>query len=155
MFMIMVPAGLFLVLVCVDMGIKQYIDATFKEREERETMLDKVVLRKVYNKGFLLNLLEGHPEIVKGASAASGAGLVVYDACLFLRKRRFIRKLGIVFLSAGAFSNIYDRLVNGKVVDYIGIKSKSKHIARITANLADVYVAVGAVIVMVTGIVKK
>ena len=53
--LLMAAGGLLVVLVCVDMGIKQYIEENFEEEEERETILDKVVLRKVYNKGFCFN----------------------------------------------------------------------------------------------------
>ena len=56
----MIPklAGLFLVLVCGDMGVKQYIEDSFQEKEERETLIPSVVLRKVYNRGFLLDALD-------------------------------------------------------------------------------------------------
>ncbi len=144
--MLTVMGGLFLVLVCLDMGIKQYIENTFKEKEERETIIDKVVLRKVYNRGFLLDTLQDHPGIVKGASAGVGAGVILYDLWLFIRKGRLFKKLGMVFLSAGAFSNVYDRLVRGKVIDYIGVQSKNKFLSRITANLADAYVMLGAIL---------
>lgn len=144
--MLTVMGGLFLVLVCLDMGIKQYIENTFKEKEERETIIDKIVLRKVYNRGFLLNTLQDHPGIVKGASAGVGAGVILYDLWLFIRKGRLFKKLGMVFLSAGAFSNVYDRLIRGKVIDYIGVQSKNKFLSRITANLADAYVMLGAIL---------
>lgn len=148
--MLTVMGSLFLILVCVDMGIKQYIENTYKENEERETIIDGLVLRKVYNRGFAFNLLEKHPGIVKGSSAAIGAGILLYDIWLFLKKGKWIRKLGMSLLSAGAVSNIYDRLVRGKVVDYIGVQCKSKSLSRLTANLADIYVAVGSVIVTLT-----
>lgn len=136
--------GLFLFLVCSDMGAKQYIEDTFRPGMEKETLIDGLVLRKVYNQGFLLNTLEGSPRLVKSVSAAAGLGVAVYDAWLYFRKGHRIKKLGMVFLSAGAFSNIYDRLVRGKVIDYLGIKCKSKRISRLTANLADIYVVLGA-----------
>ena len=41
--LLMAAGGLLVVLVCVDMGIKQYIEENFEEEEERETILDKVV----------------------------------------------------------------------------------------------------------------
>ena len=34
--MITICAGLFLVLACIDMGIKQYIEDDFEENEERK-----------------------------------------------------------------------------------------------------------------------
>lgn len=152
--MLTVMGGLFLALVCFDMGIKQYIERTYKEREERETIAGRLVLRKVYNRGFMLNVLQERSEIVKGASAGIGAGIVLYDIWLFPKKGRLLKKLGMVFLSAGAFSNIYDRLIRGKVIDYIGVQSKHKFLSRITANLADIYVAAGAVLTAIGDRVK-
>ena len=80
-------------------------------------------------------------------SVSSGAGIILYDIWLFIRKGRLLKKLGMVFLSAGAASNIYDRLERGKVIDYIGVKSRNKFLSRLTANLADMYVALGAVFI--------
>lgn len=151
----MIAGALLVGLLCIDMGIKQYIEDSFDLNEERETIIDKVVLRKVYNKGFLMNTLDKRPEIVKGCSAAVGIAIIIYDAWLFLRKGRWCKKLGMVFLTAGAFSNVYDRLVRGKVIDYIGIQWKNTKLARITANLADVYVVVGAVIAGVAEMFRR
>ena len=56
------------------------------------------------------------------------------------------RKLGMAILGAGASSNIFDRLSRGKVIDYIGIRSKNQFLARLTANLGDFYILLGAVL---------
>lgn len=108
--LLMAAGGLLVVLVCVDMGIKQYIEENFEEEEERETILDKVVLRKVYNKGFCFNTLDKKPELVRKTSGILCAGLAIYDVWLFLKKGKWLRKFGMVFLTAGAISNTYDRL---------------------------------------------
>lgn len=150
-----VTAGIFLVITCVDMGIKQYIEEYFKENEERKTMVNKLVIRKVYNRGFALDSLEKYPALVKGGSVIAGIGAVIYNARLFLKKGHFTEKLGMAFLSAGAFSNICDRLVRGKVIDYIGVDSKNRFLSKITANLADVYVFAGAVIVTLAKWIRK
>ena len=144
--MIPAMAGLFLVLVCVDMGVKQYIEDFFEPKEERETMSSHVVLRKVYNRGFILDTLDQYPKLVQRSSLILGIVLLVYDLRLFLTKGRRLEKLGLTLLSAGAFSNIYDRVIRGKVIDYIGFKSRWKSLSRITANLADFYVLIGNVL---------
>lgn len=144
--MIPAMAGLFLVLVCVDMGVKQYIEDFFEPKEERETMSSHVMLRKVYNRGFILDTLDQYPKLVQRSSLILGIVLLVYDLRLFLTKGRRLEKLGLTLLSAGAFSNIYDRVIRGKVIDYIGFKSKWKSLSRITANLADFYVLIGSVL---------
>ena len=139
--------SLFLALTTVDMGTKQYIEDTWKKGEERDTILPGIVCRKVYNKGFFLNFMDKNPKVVKGASAVLGALTILADYLLFREKGRWMEKFAMTFVSAGAFSNIYDRLVRGKVIDYFGVKCKIKKISRITANLADVYIAIGSAII--------
>lgn len=147
--------GLFLGLTAVDMGIKQYVEDEFDKKEERETIIPKVVMRKVYNKGFAFNLLDKYPQIIRWSSAILTAVIAGYDVCLFSRKGRLLEKLGLVFVSAGAFSNTFDRLIRGKVIDYIGFKSKWKKVRTTTANLADFYVAIGAVLYLIANSFKK
>ncbi len=147
--------GMLVVFLCVDMGIKQYIEDTFDRREERKCIVLGLVLRKVYNRGFLLSTLEKYPKIVQGASAVTGVVILSYDLLLFLKKGKWLEKTGMIFLTAGAASNIYDRLVRKKVIDYIGFQSKNKFLSSLTANLADFYVIIGAVLVGIGRIGKK
>lgn len=144
--MFTIMGGLFVVLLCFDMGIKQYMESTCKEKEERETVLEGIVLRKIYNRGFMLNILEDKPKVIRSVSAGMGAVIILYDVRLFLKKGKLKDKLGMVFISAGAASNIYDRLIRGKVIDYIGVKSKYKFLSGVTVNLADVYIAAGTAV---------
>ena len=44
--------GMLVVLLCVDMGIKQYIEDTFDRQEERKCIVPGIVLRKVYTVAF-------------------------------------------------------------------------------------------------------
>ena len=138
--------GIFLVLVCIDMGIKQYIEDTFEENEERETIVSGIVLRKVYNKGFAFNVLERAPDVIRKCSLCAALWIFVYDCWLFTRKKHTAAKLGMVLVSAGAVSNVYDRLIREKVIDYIGMKTEKKKFSKLTANLADIYLTLGAVL---------
>lgn len=147
--------GLFAGLLTLDLGIKQHIEDTFDKRQEEDTVLKHVVLRKVYNKGFMLDTLDQYPKLIRGSSAAAAVLLIFSNVRLFLKRGKWLEKLGMVFVSAGAASNIYDRLARGKVIDYIGFKSRNTFLATITANLADFYVVIGAVIVQTARIFKK
>lgn len=143
---LMIYMGMFLVLVCIDMGIKQYIEDTFEDGEERETVISGVVFRKVYNKGFAFNMLERAPGIIRKCSLCAAVWIFVYDCWLFTKKRRTVAKLGMVLVSAGAVSNVYDRLIREKVIDYIGIKAAKKKLSKLTVNLADLYLTLGTVL---------
>lgn len=146
---------LFLILTVIDMGIKQYVEENLKKGEERETKVSKVVLRKVYNRGFAFHFLDQYPWMIRGSSIILGIAITIYDVILCLQKGRWLEKIGMAFLSAGALSNIYDRLVRGKVIDYIGFKSKWKKVRTTTPNLADFYVAIGAIVIFAARALKK
>lgn len=147
--------SIFLLLFFLDMGIKQYIEDTFKDNEERKTMVPRVVFRKVYNKGFAFSVLDRYPEIVQGASVFAGAGILLYDVWLFLTKKKKIRKIGMTLITAGALSNICDRLIREKVIDYVGVKCKNSFLSRITANFADLYILVGMILVSISNVARK
>lgn len=147
-----VCAGLFVIVLCTDMGIKQYVEDTFRCGEEKETLIPGIVMRKVSNRGFAFHILEKRPEIVKYASLFVGGVILLYDVYLMFRKKRYVRKIGMTLVTAGAVSNTYDRVVRGKVIDYLGYKGKGKKeeekeafFSGITVNLADLFLFAGAV----------
>ncbi len=147
--------SLFLVLVTLDMGIKQYIEETFRKGEERGSADSKLILRRVHNKGFFLDTLDQYPTLIKSATVCMVSCIAAMDYRLFQKKRRWAEKLGMIFFSAGALSNTFDRLVRGYVVDYFSIRSKNSKLSKITANLADIYIAVGGCILLIVDVVKK
>ena len=112
---------IFAILLGADIMIKKRVEEELNPGEERELPGGKIVIRKVYNRGFLLNLFDEYPAAVKGMSLFASAGVMAWDVLTFAKKRNYIRKLGMTLVSAGAASNLFDRLARGKVVDYIGL----------------------------------
>ena len=142
-------AGLFVALATFDMGIKQHVEETFKKGENKNTKVPKLVLRKVHNKGFCLNMLDKNPAVVRGTSAALCGAIGGYAYQIFGKRGKWLEKSGITILGAGAVSNTFDRLVRGYVVDYFGVETKNSKLSKITANIADVYVLFGTLILLV------
>lgn len=147
--------GLTSLLLCVDILIKQHIEENMNTGDEKEAASGHLYIRKVYNKGFCLNTLEQYPVLIKGISAALGAVLLICNIIVLSRKGHAVQKAGLSLLTAGAASNIFDRLVRGKVIDYIAFKSKHKKLEGLTFNLADFFIAAGTVILAVSEIRKK
>ena len=126
----------------LDLGIKQYVT----EGEDRELAGGRLVLRRVYNRGAAFNLLEKSPQFVTKLSAWLGAVLLVRDVFLMRKKGHTAEKTGMMLLTGGALSNLYDRIMRGKVVDYLAVKSRWKRLSRLTFNLGDVCIAAGALL---------
>ena len=148
-------AGAIGTLFGLDMAVKQYIEENVSETEEKSLCGTKVLIRKVYNKGFAFNSMDSEPDKVKNASLATTAAIGVLTFLEALRDGHKMNKIALTLLSAGALSNTYDRIVRGKVVDYIGIKSDHRILGNITANLADVYILAGTVLLWLKKIRKK
>ena len=139
-------AGAIGTLFGLDMAVKQYIEENVEKSEEKSFCGTKLLIRKVYNKGFAFNSMDSEPEKVKSASLITTVAIILMTFLESFRKGQKIHKIALSFLSAGALSNTYDRIVRGKVIDYIGVKSRNKIIGDITANLADVYILIGAIL---------
>ena len=128
-------------LFALDMAVKQYIEENVSE--------------KVYNKGFAFNSMDSEPDKVKKASVITTAVILMLTLAESFREGHKVTKTAWTLLSAGAISNTYDRIVRGKVVDYIGIRSDHKMLGDVTANLADVYILIGSVLMWMRRIGKR
>lgn len=141
-------AGIVGLVFGTDMILKQYIEENFRIGEERELAGGRLLLRKVYNRGAALNLLSDRPELVKKLSAGLTWAALVCDALLLRRRGSALRKTGMMLYTGGALSNLYDRLRRGRVIDYIGIRTRWKRLTRITWNLADFAIMTGAALTL-------
>lgn len=139
------------VLFVSDQILKSYAEQNLEKNEERK-LTERIVLRRVNNNGMCLNLLSDQPKLVRIASAAA-AGIVTALQCLsMMSKKGFWKKTALSLLSAGAWSNTFDRFVRGYVVDFIGFKCKNDKVSRITYNLGDFFIGTGALLLSVTGL---
>ena len=133
------------VLFTADQILKSYTEQNLDKNEEKE-LAGPVVLRRVANTGMCLNLLSGSPKIVRAFSlAAAGFVSLLYTLALF-RKKGAWKKAALSMMTAGAWSNTFDRFARGYVVDYIGFDIKDPKTAKITYNLGDFFITAGAVI---------
>ena len=132
-------------LFAADQIMKSYVEQNLEKGEERP-LTDRIVLRKVHNKGMCLNALDQKPALVKRLSLVSTLIFTgVYLLTLFREKGFWIKK-GLSLITAGAWSNTLDRCMKGYVVDYIGFRFGNEKAEAVTYNLADFFVAAGSMI---------
>ena len=134
-----------IVLIALEQSLKSYAEQNLTPGEEKH-LTDRIVLRRVKNKGMCLNLLQDRPDIVKAVSTFAALAITGVQAAELFRKGRFFRKKGLALLTAGAWSNTFDRWTKDGVVDYIGIKCSNEKVSAITYNLADFFIFAGNMI---------
>lgn len=149
---ILVLISLTMSLALLDIAAKSYVEGYMTKGQERTFGQGKVILRKVYNKGFCFNLLEKKPEIVKISSAFMTFLVTIYQMITLLRKKHYLKKMGLSLMAAGAWSNTFDRWIRGYVIDYVGFRTKWKKITEITYNLGDFFIMAGCVFMMLSSL---
>ncbi len=145
----MIFIGIIIAIVAAESVIKQVREQNGTEGEKIPVLNGKLYLTKYHNYGAFLGWGKQYPEFVKGLSA----GLCLLCAMIFVltlgRKGKFLLKTGLSFLLGGAFSNTYDRMVRGYVVDYFGFQVKNEKLQRIIFNISDFCVAIGAALCVI------
>lgn len=149
---ILLLMSLTLILALVDIVIKFYVEGNIARGETHKMLDDKVEIRKVYNKGFAFNLMEKHSDDVRVISAFVAVVLTIYQCFTLMKKKHFGKKLGLSLMVAGAWSNTFDRWVRRYVIDYIGFKTKWEKINRLTFNLGDFFLAIGAAFIALSNL---
>lgn len=150
--------GYLLIVVAIfalDFSIKQYVELHFPEGMRKEIGNGKVILKKVYNRGAALNILEKKQEFVAGISTGLTVVTLLAELALLTRKGVGTLKLGLSLVLGGALSNIYDRLVRKYVIDYFSFGVKWKKIANIVFNLSDLFIFIGSFLIMIAQLSKK
>lgn len=142
-------------LALLDIAVKSTIEGYMTRKEERTALKGKVILRKVYNKGFSFNLLEENREAVKYGSAIATVLLTIWQLITLLRKKQYLKKWGLTLMAAGAWSNTFDRWFRGYVIDYVGFQTKWKKVTDLTFNIADFLIGAGAVLVLLSSLFRK
>lgn len=149
---VLIFVGIFCAILLGDIAIKMHVEKTVKEGEEQETINGRIQIRNVHNQGMMLGVLSKYPYIVKWMSAGMGIVLTLYYIILLCRKGKWLEKMGLSMVLAGAWSNIYDRMLKGYVVDYFGIRTKWKRLTDITYNLGDMFIFVGSIFVVLAAV---
>lgn len=127
-----------------DQGIKYFVEKHVKDGTERGFFRQRGILRKVHNRGMMMNYLDKHPLLVRLASVFALGVLLIWQALTLKKSGRVREKLGLALMTGGALSNTFDRIKRGYVVDYVAVRAKRKKLSDITFNVGDFAIFGGA-----------
>lgn len=140
------------ILLLVETMIKSYFDSNWEEGKKKPILKGKIILNKRYNKGMMLNFMEDKKDLVKKVTSIA-VGLILLVFLFFLPKKNMrLEKLALSLCLAGGISNLSDRFIRGQVVDYFTINFR--RLKRVVFNLADIFIFLGAIILLVASIFK-
>lgn len=128
--------------------LKNRMEAELDEKNSKSALGGAVILTKHYNRGAALNIGEKRPEIVKWISAVLTVAAAALFVCSFGFAGKKMMKWGLTLLLGGAFSNTYDRLKRGYVVDYFRLNVPVKRVKNLIFNLSDFCIMLGTVFIV-------
>ncbi|NLO09321.1 MAG: signal peptidase II [Clostridiales bacterium] len=137
----------------LDSNMKNYIEQKIRIGEKKDILKGKITVKREYNSGFCLNVLDDKTEIVKKVSAIVFAIVTLAFILILPSKRMRLQKLGLALCIGGGASNLKDRFERGKVVDYFSFNIKS--IKHIVFNLADIFIIVGSFLMLLSNLFHR
>ena len=142
----------------LDTAVKYKMDQELPENGEGVPALgNAILLRKTYNKGAMLGLGKTSPKAVAGVTAALTAalGLELASGSPRTGVGGALYRLGFALLLGGGANNVCDRLLNGHVTDYFSFRVKWKWLNKIIFNLSDLFIFLGALLVIAGSVTKE
>ena len=116
--------------------------------KELEGTKGLVMLHKKHNDGFPMGAFRDKKQLVKDLPVmvlCSVAGIFLW---IYPKKGHLAEKLGTSLILGGGFSNVYDRVRRGYVVDYFSIQYKK--LKKVVFNLGDICIFLGAFILLIS-----
>ena len=121
-----------------------------KHREENDNVYtyadDNIKITTYHNYGAFLNMGEKKPAVVLFLSAVITLILGLIFIITLTMKGKNALKFGLGILLGGAFSNTYDRISKGYVVDYLSFPHAPGKLKNIVFNISDFAIIIGSLI---------
>lgn len=118
-------------------------------KEKKEYLNGYVQITTYHNYGAFLNSGDKRPFLVKVVSVLLSLGLTILFLLTFTSYGKKELRLGLAFLLGGAYSNTYDRLKRGYVVDYLNFPKLPGRLKTIVYNLSDFAIIIGACLIII------
>lgn len=140
------------ILTLLDQIIKLFSLLAFKNSVVIFPNFLALILKK--NQGVSLGILSdlNYKYVLYIQISASIIFAIVGLYCLLRRKVGQFKKYSIVFISAGALSNLIDRLAYGAIIDMIDISLLGVNL--FTCNLADIYISLGLLLYLISSLAR-
>ncbi len=138
----------------LELLIKNKIEKSLEEGEEKPFFKGRLLIKKYHNKGAFLDVGSGRRRAVAFLSLCLTLFMTVVFLSTFSLRGNSTLKAGLALLLGGAYSNTYDRLARNYVVDYVSFPVKNGRFRRIVFNISDFCIMIGALF-MALGELKR
>lgn len=152
MLYLLLAAGIF----TVDLYLKTNIEITPKADLPKVLANGHIEITRSHNKGLAGGRLKDKPWLAIFLSGTVFVLCLIYSLTRFFCRDNGTEKAALAMICGGAAGNFFDRLGRGYVVDYLSFpKAKIKLIRKYVYNLADLFIFLGGVILILSELFRK
>jgi signal peptidase II len=140
----MILTGVSLLVVAVDQFIKFLVLQTLPLNQSVPVLPDYFYLTYTRNRGTAFGLMSDMESVIQipfFITMAISAAFIIYSYQRMIREANLLSRVALGLIWGGTLSNLVDRLVYGKVIDFIDIRFQDVH--WLVFNPADVFVLMG------------
>ncbi|MCR5032733.1 MAG: signal peptidase II [Lachnospiraceae bacterium] len=106
-------------------------------------------IMRYHNPGMMLNLGKHKQNMVKLLSVSMTIVCCFVFVLTLGSHGKKLLQAGLALLLGGAFSNTYDRMARGHVVDYVRFPKAPKMLRQVVFNIADFAILIGALLAVI------
>ncbi len=140
----------------LDFKLKDHVERNGKEGEAKEKLGGFLLIKKYHNTGAFLDAGRHRQKAVAALSVLITAILTVCFVLTLGKAGKGLLKWGLTLLLGGAYSNTYDRLMRGFVVDYVSFRLPVPHgFQKIVFNISDFCIMIGALLMVIDGFYRS
>lgn len=144
---------LIILLVVLDLFSKDYAANNFLFAQSYTTFIPFIDFLLIYNSGIAFGIFDGYGNLASNLLLVITIFILIYLIRLLVKEKVQIAKFALSLITAGALGNIIDRLIDGKVTDFLHLEFGS--LSFFIFNLADAFITLGAILIIYFELIYK
>ena len=144
---------LIILLVALDLFSKNYAVNNFLFAQSYSTFIPFIDFLVIYNSGIAFGIFDGYGNLASNLLLVITIFILIYLIRLLVKEKVQIAKFALSLITAGALGNIIDRLIDGKVTDFLHLEFGS--FSFFIFNLADAFITLGAILIIYFELIYK
>ena len=144
---------LIIVLFVLDLVSKNYAENNISFGQSYTTFLPFIDFFLIYNSGIAFGLFDGYGDLASNILLIITVIILAYLIRMLIQEKVQIAKLALSLIIAGALGNIVDRIVDGRVTDFLHLEIAN--FSFFIFNLADAFITFGAILIIYFELIYK
>ena len=144
---------LIIVLFVLDLVSKNYAENNISFGQSYTTFFPFIDFFLIYNSGIAFGLFDGYGDLASNILLIITVIILAYLIRMLIQEKVQIAKLALSLIIAGALGNIVDRIVDGRVTDFLHLEIAN--FSFFIFNLADAFITLGAILIIYFELIYK